>query len=56
MLTSEEILIKADVKYILISGMPLTHLVSESPSYRNQSIDLYSKSIGWLLYESKTGT
>ena len=26
------------------------------PSYRNQSIDLHSKSIDWLLYEGNTGT
>ena len=26
------------------------------PSYRNQSIDLHSKSIDWFLYEDKTGT
>ena len=26
------------------------------PSYKNQSIDLHSKSIDWFLYESNTGT
>ena len=26
------------------------------PSYRNQSIDLHSKSIDWFLYEGNTGT
>ena len=26
------------------------------PSYRNQSIDLHNKSIGWFLYEGNTGT
>ena len=26
------------------------------PSYRNQSIDLHSKSIDWFLYEGSTGT
>ena len=26
------------------------------PSYRNQSIGLHSKSIGWFLYEGNTGT
>ena len=25
------------------------------PSYRNQPIDLYSKSIDWFLYEGNTG-
>ena len=25
------------------------------PSYRNQSIDLHSKSIDWFLYEGNTG-
>ena len=26
------------------------------PSYRNQPIDLHSKSIDWFLYESNIGT
>ena len=34
----------------------LTHKVSVLPSYRNQSIDLHSKSIDWFLYEGNTGT
>ena len=34
----------------------LTHLVPVLPSYRNQSIDLHSKSIDWFLYEGNTGT
>ena len=34
----------------------LTHEVPVLPSYRNQSIDLYSKSIDWFLYEGNTGT
>ena len=28
----------------------LTHLTLKLPSYRNQSIDLQSKSIDWFLY------
>ena len=34
----------------------LTHQVLVLPSYRNQSIDLQSKSIDWFLYEGNTGT
>ena len=30
--------------------------VSVLPSYRNQSIDLHSKSIDWFLYEENTVT
>ena len=33
----------------------LTHLMPVLPSYRNQSIDLQSKSIDWFLYEGNTG-
>ena len=29
--------------------------MSVLPSYRNQSIDLHSKSIDWFLYEGNTG-
>ena len=29
--------------------------MSVLPLYRNQSIDLHSKSIGWFLYECNTG-
>ena len=36
--------------------MPLTHEVPVLPSYRNQLIDLHSKSIDWFLYEGNTGT
>ena len=32
------------------------HLVPVLPSYRNQSIDLLSKSIDWFLYEGNTST
>ena len=34
----------------------LTHQVPVLPSYRNQSIDLHSKSIYWFLYEGNTGS
>ena len=34
----------------------LTQEVPVLPSYGNQSIDLHSKSINWLLYEGNTGT
>ena len=33
----------------------LTHYMPVLPSYRNQSIDLHSKSIDWFLYEGNTG-
>ena len=34
----------------------LTHEVPVLPSYRNQSIDLHSKSVDCFLYEGNTGT
>ena len=33
----------------------LSHKMPVLPSYRNQSIDLHSKSIEWFLYEGNTG-
>ena len=35
---------------------PFNQLGASVPSYRNQSIDLHSKSIDWFLYEGNTGT
>ena len=39
----------------LFSYLALTHEIPVLPSYRNQSIDLHSKSIDWFLYEGNTG-
>ena len=33
----------------------LTHETPKLPSYRNQSIDLPCKSIGWFLYDGNFG-
>ena len=33
----------------------LTHWLPVLPSYRNQLIDLHSKSVDWFLYEDNTG-
>ena len=35
--------------------LSLTNQMLVLPFYRNQSIDLHSKSIDWFLYESNTG-
>ena len=37
------------------SKLILTHEIPLLPSYRNQSIDLHSKSNDWSLYEDNTG-
>ena len=37
------------------SPLSLTHEIPVLLSYRNQSIDLRSKSIDWFLYEGNTG-
>ena len=34
----------------------LTHLVPVLLSYKDQSIDLHSKSIDWFLYDGNSGT
>ena len=42
---------------LLISGGNILHInlltTNGSPSYRNQSIDLHSKSIDWFLYDGE---
>ena len=43
-------------KYLNLYDQSLTHLMPVLPSYRNQSIDLQSKSIDWFLYEGGTDT
>ena len=37
--------------FIFFHFFNLTHSVQMLPSYRNQSIDLHSKSVDWFLYE-----
>ena len=39
-----------------LAGRFLNPLSVMLPSYKNQSIDLHSKSIDWFLYEGNTGT
>ena len=50
--------IQSPVKNLRWSSLwkQLTHYRLVVPSYRNQSIDLHNKLIGWFLYESKTGS
>ena len=50
--------ISDSIKYLWYRVLlnPLTHEVPVFPSYRNQQIDLYCKSIDWFLYEGNTGT
>ena len=41
---------------LLFLLLTLTHQVPVLPPYRNQSINLHSKSIDWFLHEGNTGT
>ena len=42
--------------YNIQAALMLMHSVPVLPSYKNQSIDLHSKSVDWFLYEGNTGT
>ena len=46
--------LKRGMKFINFVSI-LTHQTPVLPSYRNQSIDLRSKSVDWFLYENNTG-
>ena len=49
-------LISQTLSYIeSLLNVILTHQMPVLSSYRNQSIDLHSKSIDWFLYEGNTG-
>ena len=42
------------IKLVLVSRL-LTHQTPKLPLYRNQSIDLFSKSVDWFLYDDNFG-
>ena len=51
-----EVLLKYIIVPLFWKTIKLTHYVPVLPSYRNQSIDLHSKSIHWFLYEGNNST